>query len=145
LKWSETMRSAHPTEHGDILPYTGAGARTPAQAASLARELGRLIDMVETEGASLDRLPDLVPEPFSEHWQQTLEFLKIVLDWWPKHLAERGLTSPMDRRNRLILAEAERLAANPPTAPVIVAGVTGSIPATAELMQVVLGLQNGAI
>lgn len=145
LKWSEAMRSAPPAADGSLMPYGAAGARTPAQAASLAKELGRLIDMVETEGASLGRLSELVPEPFSEHWQQTLEFLEIVLDWWPEHLSASGLTSPMDRRNRLILAEAERLASNPPTSPVIVAGVTGSIPATAELMQVVLGLENGAI
>ena len=140
LKWADAMRAGDP-----LAPYGAAGASTPAQAASLAKELGRLLDMVETEGASLDRLPELVPDEYSEHWQKTLEFLRIVLDWWPKHLAERRLTSPMDRRNRLIRAEAERLASGRPAAPVIIAGVTGSIPATAELMQVVLGLENGAI
>lgn len=144
LKWSESMRTAA-SEGGELGFYTAPGASTPAQAASLAKELGRLIDMVETEGANLDRLPDLVPDIYSEHWQRTLEFLKIVLDWWPKHLEEHGLVSPMDRRNRLIRAEAERLAKQPPAAPVIIAGVTGSIPAAAELMQVVLGLENGAV
>ncbi|MCL4766411.1 MAG: double-strand break repair protein AddB [Hyphomicrobiaceae bacterium] len=145
LEWSDVMRKASPAAGDGLAPYGAAGASTPAQAARLARELARLIDMVETEGASLDGLARLVPEAFSEHWQLTLQFLAIVLDWWPKHLAERGLVSPMDRRNRLILAEAERLASHPPAAPVIVAGITGSIPATAELMRVVLGLENGAI
>lgn len=144
LKWSEAMRSAT-SKDGELGFYAAAGASTPAQAASLAKELGRLIDMVETEGANLDRLPQLVPEVYSEHWQRTLEFLKIVLEWWPQHLEERGLVSPMDRRNRLIRAEAERLARQPPAGPIIIAGVTGSIPATADLIQVVLGMGNGAV
>ncbi len=145
LKWSEAMRSESPAAGGSLAPYGAAVASTPAQAARLARELARLIDMVDTEGASLDGLARLVPEEFSAHWQMTLRFLAIVLDWWPEHLAEHGLVSPMDRRNRLILAEAERLTAHPPQAPFIVAGITGSIPATAELMRVVLKLKTGAI
>lgn len=141
LKWAEAMRTA---DH-ELAPFGAAGASTPAQAAGLAKELGRLLDLVETEGASLEGLSKLVPDEYSAHWQKTLAFLEIVLDWWPQHLAERGLTSPMERRNRLIRAEAERLATDTSAGPVIVAGVSGSIPATAELMQVVLSRDNGAI
>ena len=86
-----------------------------------------------------------MPETLSEHWQTTLEFLKIVTEAWPAYLKERGLSSPMERRNRLVLAEAARLAARPPAGPVIVAGVTGSVPATAELMRAVSRLPQGAI
>jgi ATP-dependent helicase/nuclease subunit B len=118
---------------------------TPAQAAQLASELARLIDMVETEGASLDRLKDIVPDAYATHWQQTLDFLEIIVAWWPQHLAAGGVLSPADRRNRVILAEAARLSAAAPNGPVIVAGVTGSIPATAQLMQAVAGLANGSI
>jgi ATP-dependent helicase/nuclease subunit B len=121
-----------------------AGAGTAAQAAKLAAELARLMDDVETENVSLERLKGLVPDAFSGHWQKTLRFLDIVLDWWPRHLAEKELISPVDRRNRLILAEARRLAAAP-SGSVIVAGVTGSIPATVELMRVVASLPAGAI
>jgi len=124
---------------------TAAGANTPAQAAHLAAELARLMDMVETENVALDGLAQLVPEEFSVHWQDTIEFLKIVTEAWPAHLAETGLLSPAARRNQAILAEAERLAATPPQGPVIVAGVTGSIPATVELMRAVAGLPQGAI
>jgi len=123
---------------------TGA-ASTSAQAAILAKELASLMDMVETEGASLDGLASLVPDTFSEHWQKTLAFLEIVTRFWPAHLAEQGQISPAARRNAVIRAEAERLAAAPPAAPVIVAGVTGSIPATVELMRVIARLPNGAI
>lgn len=144
LKWAQTI-AVYDDDPLAPPPYVGAGMNTPAQAASLAKELGRFIDMVETEGAELSKLHELVPDTFSEHWQKTLRFLEIIVDWWPEYLRERGLLSPMERRNRLIRAEAQRLIANPPSGPVIVAGVTGSIPATAELMQVVLSLENGAI
>lgn len=141
MKWSEVMRRSSGAES----LVAEAGARTPAQAAQLAAELGRLMDMVETENVSLSRLETLVPEHFSEHWGKTLQFLQIVLEWWPAFLAERGALSATDRRNRVILAEAERLARLPPKSPIIVAGITGSIPATAELMRVVAGLKTGAI
>lgn len=143
LTWSETMRASGDGAPGDMEPT--AGASSPVQAAALATELGRLMDMVETEGVDLDGLAQLVPEMFSEHWQKTLQFLEIVTRFWPKHLGERGLASPMSRRNRLIEAEARRLAEAPPGTPVIVAGVTGSIPATAGLMRAVLDMPHGAI
>lgn len=147
LRWSEAMRrlSADPT--GDLRMGTAiaAGSSTPAQAASLAGELGRLMDMVETEGKSFAGLANLVPEDYSEHWQKTLTFLNIVTEAWPKHLAETGLTSPADRRNRMLEAEARRLDTTQPAGPMIVAGVTGSIPATAGLMRTVLQLPQAAV
>ncbi|MGE3709973.1 MAG: double-strand break repair protein AddB, partial [Hyphomicrobiaceae bacterium] len=122
-----------------------AGAGTTAHASALAAELARLMDEIETEELSLAPLADIVPDQFSEHWSKTLEFLRIALESWPEYLKQHGLLSPMERRNRLIRAEAARLSARPPSTPVIVAGVTGSIPATAELMRVVAGLENGAV
>jgi ATP-dependent helicase/nuclease subunit B len=145
LRWSETMRDGRAELGGDFPSFAAVGAATPAQAVHLAGDLARLIDMLETENASLSGLAGLVPDSFSEHWQKTLRFLEIVLAWWPDHLAERGLISPVDRRNRLILAEAKQLAEQRSHAPVILAGVTHSIPATAELMRAVAALDNGAI
>jgi ATP-dependent helicase/nuclease subunit B len=143
MAWAEAQRRADTRE--GLQPFAGASARTPAQAVRLSTDLVRLMDAVETENASLAGLEDLVPETLSEHWQTTLEFLKIVTEAWPAYLEERGLSSPMERRNRLVLGEAARLAARPPAGPVIVAGVTGSVPATAELMRAVSQLPQGAI
>lgn len=144
MAWAEAQRRTGSGE-GRLQPFAGVSARTPAQAARLGADLAKLMDAVETENASLAGLDGLVPESLSEHWQTTLEFLKIVTETWPAYLGERGLTSPMTRRNRLVLAEAARLAARPPTGPVVVAGVTGSVPATAELMRSVSRLPQGAI
>ena len=147
LAWSRSMRAAAADETGELGmgPVSAAGASTPAQSAKLAADLARLMDMVETEGRSLDKLADLVPEEFSEHWKATIDFLRIVTEHWPSHLAAQGLLSPKDRQNRTILAEAARIRDFPPPTPLIVAGVSGSIPATAELMRAVLALPNAAI
>jgi ATP-dependent helicase/nuclease subunit B len=125
-----------------------AGVRlseTPAAAAELALELMRLMDEAESEGVDLTRLAELVPERFAGHEQLALSFLDIVISAWPAHLEASGLFNPVERRNRLMALEAERLARMRPGTPVIVAGSTGSIPATAALMKAVAGLPNGAI
>ncbi len=140
LKWSRALRSG-----GDIEPFATAGASTPAQAANLAAELAQLMDMVETEGVSLDGLDALVPEEFAAHWAQTLDFLRIVVQLWPAHLTAYGKINPAHRRNLVIRAEVARLIKMPPKGPVIIAGVTGSIPATIAMMRAVAGLPQGAI
>lgn len=120
-------------------------AYTPAQACHLASDLSRLMDLVETEAVSLDGLAHLAGDNLAEHWQETLQFLEIITQAWPAHLQELGYINTAARRNALILAESERLRSTPPKGPVIVAGVTGSIPATTQLMQVIGQLKNGAI
>ena len=139
LAWSQIQRSST----DDLAPVSQMA--TPAQAAHLAADLASLMDTVETEGKSLDGLATLVPDDYSAHWQQTIEFLTIVTEHWPQHLAERQKLSPADRRNRLLYAEAERLRRTAPPAPLIVAGVSGSVPATVDLIRAVAALPQGAV
>ena len=144
LRWAEAQR--HDATRGDaMLPYAATGARTPAQAARLARELARLIDMLETQGIALPRLRGLVPEEYSEHWSRSLEFLEIVMQFWPAHLAERNLLSPVERRRRLLEAEIARLQASADGAPVIVAGVTEADAISTALIEAVVARPNGGL
>ncbi len=121
------------------------GTRTPAQAAKLARELARLMDAMEIEDVDPTRLGSLVPDAFALHWERTLKFLGIVTAAWPAHLEEQGLISQMQHAKHLVLAQARRLAAAPPPAPVIAAGVMSSVPVVTELLRVITGLPNGAL
>ncbi|EFO32853.1 double-strand break repair protein AddB [Roseibium sp. TrichSKD4] len=116
-----------------------------ADAAWLAADLLSLMDEIETEEADWSDIAKLVPDDHARYWQITLDFLKIVQEAWPAHLAERGLMDPKARRSALIRKEAERLLTNPPKGPVIVAGVTGSVPATAALLKAVSRLDRSAI
>ncbi len=146
LTWSQMVAAQQAAEHDDgLAPLTQRGVATPAQAAHLAAELAQLMDMVETEGKSLDGISSLVPDEYSAHWQQTVHFLKVLTENWPEYLAGRERLSPADRRNRLIRAEAERLRRAPTPGPVIVAGVSGSVPATVELIRAVAALAHGAV
>lgn len=124
----------------DVLPVIA----TPADALSLARALARFLDELETEGVSFDALQELVPQELSEHWSLTLKFLEIIAAHWPQWLAENGLISAAERRNRLMAALAAHYAQGLKR-PVIIAGSTGSVPATAGLMQVVGSDPLGAV
>jgi ATP-dependent helicase/nuclease subunit B len=122
--------------------------RTPASAADaawLAGDLLALMDEMETEEVPWTGLAGLVPEDHARYWQITLDFLKIAMTYWPAHLADQGAMNPKARRSALIRREAERLRETPAAGHVIVAGATGSVPATAELLRVVADLDQGAI
>src|SRR5215831_8024974 len=119
-------------------------ANNPASALALADDLARLMDDMTTRGVAWDQLDGLVPETLDRYWQLTLEFLQIARENWPKILAERGAIEPAARRDALIKAEAARLAAHS-GGPVIVAGSTGSMPATAELIAAIAKLARGAV
>ncbi len=123
----------------------GEPAMTPGQAATWAEDLARLMDSADTEDVDLASVKDLVGGDFAAHWQLTLDFLEILLEHWPAYLAERGLLAPYDRRNRLMRAHTDRLAASPPAAPIIAAGSTGTVPATAALLSVIARLPLGAV
>jgi ATP-dependent helicase/nuclease subunit B len=116
-----------------------------ADALWLARDLAALMDEVETGGADWARLAALVPDDLANWWQVTLEFLEIVTHAWPALLAAAARSNPAAHRNQGILAEAARLARTPPSGPVIAAGSTGSIPATARLLAAISRLPSGVV
>ncbi|QPC86105.1 double-strand break repair protein AddB [Mesorhizobium sp. NBSH29] len=111
----------------------------------LARDLTALIDEVETEEADWSQLANLVSGDLASWWQVTLNFLEIVTGAWPAILEEKAHSNPAGHRNALIRAEAARLLRTQPRGPVIAAGSTGSLPATAELLSVIAQLPGGAI
>lgn len=115
------------------------------QAAELAAELGRLLDQVQTERLDFSALGGLVPDDYAAHWQQTLEFLQVLTEVWPRQLEADGAVDPAARRNLLLAARTQAWKTNPPSGPVIAAGSTGSIPATADLLSVVAGLEAGYV
>ncbi len=116
-----------------------------ADAVWLARDLAELMDEIETEGSDWSKLSTLVDGNLAGWWQVTLDFLKIVTENWPALLAERDRSNPAAHRSALILTEAARLKRAPPSGPVVAAGSTGSIPATAELLAAIAALPNGAV
>lgn len=116
-----------------------------AQAMTHASELAHFLDEAITQGCDLSKLNTLAPEEHAAHWQDVLTFLSIVVEQWPRQLAAEGAIEPAQARDQRLRALAVALAAAPPRAPVIAAGSTGSIPATAELLKVIAQLPSGAV
>lgn len=115
------------------------------QAAPLAAELASFLDLMQREDVSLERLQDLVPARYAEHWQRTLTFLQVLAEPWRGLLAAEGAMDPVERRNRVIRARAAQWQAAPPAGPIVAAGTTGSMPATADLLAVVATLPAGMV
>ncbi len=118
-------------------------AASPTAALGLADDLARLIDDMTTRQVSFEKLDTLVPDALDPYWQLTLEFLQIARQAWPQMLRERGAIEAAARRDLLIAAEQQRLTAS--NAPVIAAGSTGSMPATAKLLATIASLPHGAV
>lgn len=130
-------------KYGQAIGESGYGQA--GHAVQLAGELARLIDQIHWEGLCFDQIAHLVPEDYAQHWQITLDFLKIITEHWPAIMAARGVSDPAAWRRDLILGYAQKWREEPPSYPVIAAGSTGSIPCTAQLMKVVAGLPHGKV
>lgn len=124
------------------------GFASPPNAAEifwLADSLGQLIDDFTIEGVSLARLGDLVPDELAENWQQVLKFLRIALELWPEQLRLMGKTDAAVARNDRLRRQADTAHLLYGERPVIAAGSTGSIPATADLLKAIAVLPRGAL
>ncbi|HSI42644.1 MAG TPA: double-strand break repair protein AddB, partial [Xanthobacteraceae bacterium] len=128
---------------GDARAAVAAG---PGAGLALADALAELIDEMASGEVPWSRLDDLVPGEHDRYWDVALDFLKIARSAWPAFLIELGAVDASVRRDRLIATEAERLATLGVAAgPVIAAGSTGSMPATARLLAAVAGLPRGCV
>lgn len=140
MQWTRALRGPNPHTTGPIrVPAS------PADAAWLARDLAALMDQVATEEVEWSGLSHLVPDDHAGYWQLTLAFLQIATNAWPDYLKERGFLAQAERRSLLIDRDSRRLEAGTSNKPIIAAGSTGSIPATARLLKTIAHLPHGAV
>ncbi len=117
------------------------------QALSIASDLGQLIDQIHTEDLDITKLSDIMDvRELSQYWEITTSFLSVLLnEVWPSYLQETGLIDPGLQRKMRIHALSDFYAKNPPDHPVIMAGSTGSIPATRRFIKTIGDTQNGHV
>ena len=122
-----------------LLRHFPLGGQYPSQpqAMRLADSLGQLLDQLYNADATVAQLRDLLPDQFSAHWQDILTLLRILIDRWPAILGQEGLVDGVDRRNQLLRRRANQWREEPPDQLIVIAGSTGSIAATRELIGVV--------
>jgi len=116
-----------------------------ADAVWLAGELAGLLDQMETEEIPWHALAEIPGDTFAQWWDLTAQFLRILTETWPSIREESGRIEPAVRRTLLLDRRIRALAAGEFRGPVIVAGSTGSIPATARFMAAVARHDAGAI
>ncbi|MDB5615162.1 MAG: addB [Devosia sp.] len=121
---------------------------TAGEILSMAESLGTLIDDLLTEEKGAADIRAMAPDieaNIGEYWQQTLTFLDIALNFWPVRLES-------DKQADIAALRGQRLDRQALAAPlvfgdrpVIAAGSTGSIAATARLLKAINGLPRGAV
>jgi|GEM_PF-2445929 len=104
-----------------------------------------VIDEFQNKQVNSDKLDDIWVEDLPEHMMLNNQFLQIILQEFPKILGKENLIEPMAKRNLLLNRLAKYYTNNPPQNPVIIAGSTGTIPATSNLIKVIAKANNGYI
>jgi ATP-dependent helicase/nuclease subunit B len=142
LAWKQALPKAF-SEQLKSVPLVAPA--NPSDALWLAAELLSLLESSESEEIDLSRIAGINLQEHAEWWQLTLEFLKIVREYWPQRLKEMRRQSNARFQVDLLDRQTEDLIANGHDGPVIVAGSTGSLPATARLIKAVSILEQGAV
>ncbi len=122
-----------------------SGQLNPARILQMADSLAKLIDDFEIEQVNPAALRAIMPENLPANGQLNMDFLEIVLSAWPKILAQRSRVDATRLRNMRLKRQAQTLKERFGGRPVIVAGSTGSVLASAELMAAIVKLERGAL
>ena len=141
-RWRERVASDQLlTPSGQPVAVPGS----PAEALNLSADLLSLLDQAELEGVDWGKLGTLVPDDYAAWWQLSLNFLRIATEALPASIAEQGQIGAGAFHRAMVEATIVRWQRRPPPGPVIIAGSTGSVPSTADLMAAVLSLAEGAV
>ncbi len=103
-----------------------------------------LVEDIGPEELVQDRVLDLLGD-LSHHWQNSLRLFARVQARWLAELQQRGELDAAARRNRLFDHAACQWRSQPPSTPIIAAGITSASPALARLLRVVSDLPDGAV
>ena len=105
----------------------------------LADSLADLLTEMQDEAVTAEAIAALDVSGHSAHWARTQAFLQIIAPYC------LGQDDAQSRQRLAVQRLVELWARVPPTSPVILAGSTGSRGMTADLMQAVARLQQGAV
>ena len=79
------------------------------------------------------------------HVQDAFQNLRILTHHLPNALTKRGLVTESWRRQQAMRILAAEITQNPPAHPILIAGTTGTVPATRALLKAVYDLPNGIV
>ena len=114
---------------------------------ALAEDLIALEEECARAGVRLtpEKLRGLASGNSAAHWEQSLAFLNILAQEWPKLESALGMTSQVRRDTAMLEALTTHWRAHPPKEDIFVVGSTASQESTAQLLEVIANLPNGAV
>jgi len=113
------------------------------QALSLADDLAVFLDEITIYDIDKDNLDNLAPDDLANHWQEILQFIKIVSANWNDFLMEKGFIDSAYRQK--IILEHFIKGINNYNQPIIIAGQKNYTPQIAGLLKMVNELDNGFV
>jgi ATP-dependent helicase/nuclease subunit B len=133
-----------------VARYHERASDLPLDPATALRMADPLIDIMDDAAMEQVRISDQpewqrVCAEAAMHFQHAAQLYQIVEQYWPERLAELAMMDPSARRVALLNALSDIWSDTPPDYPVIVAGSTGTLKATARLMQVVANMPRGMV
>lgn len=134
--------------HSDAGGQAFSSPPTAAEIFSMADSLAHVFDdlaIAERGAAELRGLGETLGPELGAYWQQTLTFLDIALTMWPAVLEDLAKADPAQLRGARLDRQAAGASLIYGDRPVIAAGSTGSIPATARLLRALERLPRGAL
>ncbi len=134
----------HNPGHGrsDTVPGSAMLFRRAREMASTMDRL--LVEDIGPERLLHDDILDLLGD-LSGHWQNSLRLFARIQTRWLAELAQMGAIDSSSRRNRLFDHAAQTWRGDPPSTPIVAAGVTSASPSLARLLKVVSQLPQGAV
>lgn len=123
----------------------GGHRPSEAQAFALARALVQLLDQVQNAEFDITEMASLWPKELASHWEDIAQFLSIMWQYWPQILTLEGAMDPVARRIAMMARQTEIWQAEQPSHPIIIAGSTGTLPATQKMMKIVASLPQGMV
>lgn len=118
-----------------------------AAALALADPLLTILDDAAAEETRISDLAELsdIQAFAAQHFQHAAELYKIIQTYWPERLRELAALEPKARQVKVLDKLTEQWQSSPPDYPIIIAGSTGTLGATARLMACVSHLPKGVI
>ncbi len=115
------------------------------QRLNLAQSLMELIETIETHERNFEKLAEVYAADLSQHREAILSLLDVLRVSLPKLRHDEGVISATEHRNGMIRLEALRIREGKTRGPLIVAGSTGTIPATRALLAAIANDVQGAV
>lgn len=133
-----------------VAHYHDRASDLPLDPATALHMADPLIDILDDAALEEVQIQDQVEwqrvcDEAAIHFQHAGTLYQIIETYWPERLAELSMIDPSERRVALLDALAHLWSEAPPDYPVIIAGSTGTLKATARLMRVVADMPQGMV